>query len=78
MKFKPEDKVWIHENDVLFPGIVLGSNDNGIVVCKFDQVIWRSITVPEETLSKRTRSFADFMFEVRQNFITVPIKFMLP
>lgn len=72
------DKVWIHESDKLFPGIIYQEIAEAFIVLKFDMAIWRRVIVPKKNLSLRKNDFSEFMFKVRENLINAPIEYKLP
>lgn len=72
------DKVWIHEADKLFPGIIYQEIAEAFIVLKFDMAIWRRVIIAKKNLSIRKNDFSEFMFNVRKNVINAPIEYKLP
>ena len=77
-EYRTLDKVWVHQGNEIYPGIVMAHVGEAYDVLKFDQTIWRRIVCKPEEISQRTRNFDEFMFNVRKRFMNVPIKFNLP
>lgn len=77
--FCPYEKVWIREQNLIFPGIIINAEDEeNITVYKFDTVIWRRISISKNYLTHRLDNFSQYMFETRSKFMNLPIKFVLP
>ncbi|HNS41443.1 MAG TPA: hypothetical protein PKN22_01690 [Taishania sp.] len=72
-------KIWLHENDNVYPGIIVNeTQDENIIVLKFDYV-WRKVQTTVDKVKDRTEDFSEFMFNFRRKFLTeVPIKWTLP
>lgn len=75
---KVNDKVWLHEGDSIYPGVIVSLAEEGATVARFDSVIWRNVFVPYDSIKPREQNFSDFMWKVRQNFMPVDIKYFLP
>ncbi len=72
-------KIWLHENDSIYPGIIVDeTQDENITALKFDYV-WRKVQTTVDKVKDRTEDFSEFMFNFRRKFLTtIPIKWELP
>ena len=78
MEFYKLEKVWVHDGDSKFPGIVVDVQEEGLTIAKFDTVVWRNVFVSPDVVSKRNEGFEEFMWQVRQRFMPIAIKYFLP
>lgn len=79
MEYNILDKVWITENELFFPAIVVYYNEfeNYYHVMKLDNYIWRRVIATEKQLTKRDDDFSDYLLKVRQALLP-QYKFELP
>lgn len=72
-------KIWITEEDIKFPGIVLEDNDDFLVVLQYDNV-WRKKTVLKHCATPREScdGLENHMVRLRQTVLSPNIKFTLP
>lgn len=72
-------KIWITEENIKFPGIILEDNDDFLVVLQYDNV-WRKKTVLKHCVTPREPSdeLENHMVHLRQTILSPNIKFTLP